>query len=73
MKDKELKLEETEDSHTLGGVGECRVQGTGMGIGWMVDLDTPGGGGGKSLEGCLKGVIRCAGWTRTLRRGVDLS
>jgi hypothetical protein len=26
MKDKELKLEETEASHTLGGAGEGRVQ-----------------------------------------------
>jgi hypothetical protein len=29
MKDKEVKLEETEASHTLGGVGEGRVQGRG--------------------------------------------
>ena len=27
MKDKELKLKETEASHTLGGAGECRLQG----------------------------------------------
>ena len=29
MKDKELKLEEIEASHTLGGAGEGRVQGRG--------------------------------------------
>ena len=29
MKDKELKLEEIEASHTLGGAGEDRVQGRG--------------------------------------------
>jgi hypothetical protein len=27
VKDKELKLKETEASHTLGGAGECRLQG----------------------------------------------
>ena len=31
MRDKELNLEETEDSHTLGGTGEGRVQGRGEG------------------------------------------
>jgi hypothetical protein len=35
MKDKELKLEETEASHTLGGAGQGRVQGRGKGIGCM--------------------------------------
>ena len=29
MKDKELELEENEASRTLGGTGECRVQGIG--------------------------------------------
>ena len=29
MKDRELKLEETQASHTRGGAGECRVQGGG--------------------------------------------
>ena len=33
MKDKELKLQETEASHTLGGAGESHVQGRGKGIG----------------------------------------
>jgi hypothetical protein len=35
MKDKELKLEETEASHTLGGAGQRRVQGRGKAIGFM--------------------------------------
>ncbi len=33
MKDKELKLEETETPHTLGGAGEGHVQGRAKGIG----------------------------------------
>jgi hypothetical protein len=33
MKDKELKIEETESSRTLGGTGEGRVQGRGKGLG----------------------------------------
>ena len=38
MKDKEVKLEETEASHTLVGAGEDRVQGRGKGISCRVYL-----------------------------------
>ena len=34
MKDKELKVDEIESSHTLGGVGTGRVQGRGTWRGW---------------------------------------
>ena len=36
MKDKELKLEEIEVTHTLGGAGEGRVQGRGKWRGCMM-------------------------------------
>jgi hypothetical protein len=42
MKDKEFKFEEIEVSHTLGGVGEGRVQGRGK---WR---------GGHDLDGVIK-------------------
>ena len=38
MKDKDLKLKETEVSHKLGGVGECLVEGRGSGEGVDVTL-----------------------------------
>jgi hypothetical protein len=37
MKDKELKLEEIEASHTLGGAGEVTVVSRGEGIGILAD------------------------------------
>jgi hypothetical protein len=40
MKDKELRLEEIEVSHTLGGVGEGRVQGRGKWRGYTYYSDT---------------------------------
>ena len=36
MKDKEISLDEMKDSHTLGGSGECLVQGRGK---WRNCLD----------------------------------
>jgi hypothetical protein len=40
----------------------------------ILDLGTPGVGVEEnSLKKCLKGVIRCAGWTRAPPGGLDLS